>query len=129
MGAITYHGEEDNPSHSYLVRTYGLEQFGLPELATYMSDQADADAVFHALLNVGLYMVEGGSSLQISSGMTADFRGRTYLFTQPQEDRAGVHKPYGGFSVGGGLGTPQWPSCLSPTNTNAAPRSFATTRG
>jgi hypothetical protein len=95
IGAVTYERDGEGQARRYLMRTYGLEQFGLPELAIYMADQAEADDHFHTLLNVALYMVEGGPSLQLSAGHTAEFLKRTYLFTDPTAEGPEFASPTG----------------------------------
>ncbi len=88
VGVVTLNLAEDEPHERYLMRTYGMEQFGLPDLGTYMDDRSTADSVYHMLLNLCLYVVEGGSAMQIGPGHRADFNGSTFLFTAP--DQAGV---------------------------------------
>jgi hypothetical protein len=83
IGVVTYEREGEGAARSYLMRTYGLEQFGLPELAIYMASRSLADDTYHILLNVALYMVEGGPSLQMSTGHNVEFLNHTYLFTDP----------------------------------------------
>ena len=83
VGVVTYEREGEGQARRFLMRTYGMEQFGLPELGSYLADRAQADETYHTLLNVGLYMVEGGPSLQMSAGHTVEFLKRTYLFTDP----------------------------------------------
>jgi hypothetical protein len=94
VGVVTF-SAEGNGSKRYLMRTYGMEQFGQPELAIYFGDQANADGVYHTLLNVGLYLIEAGPGLQIGPGHTAEFMRRTYLFTEPQEDTPELSGPTG----------------------------------
>jgi hypothetical protein len=86
VGVVTYNREERGEAGRYLLRTYGMEQFGKPELALYLDDQSTADAAYDTLLNVGLYLIEGGARLHMEAGHTADYRGRTYLFTNPPGD-------------------------------------------
>ena len=94
VGVVTFSGE-GNGSKRYLMRTYGMEQFGRPDLATYFSDQANADGVYHTLLNVGLYLIEGGPGLEIGPGHTAEFMRHTYLFTEPESDTPELSGPTG----------------------------------
>ncbi len=82
VGVVTFRRENEGPAHQYLMRTYGMEQFGLPELAVYMSDRSAADDCYHLLLNIGLYLIEGGPSLKMGAGHTAEFKKSTYLFTE-----------------------------------------------
>jgi hypothetical protein len=86
VGVVTYSRDEAGEQGRYLMRTYGMEQFGLPELALYLNDRANADKTYHVLLNVALYMIEGGSSLKLEAGHRADFGGRTYLLTDPASE-------------------------------------------
>lgn len=97
VGVVTFPiGEsEDGEAQRYLMRTYGMEQMGLPELGIYIEDRSTADEVYHLLLNVGLYIVEGGEQLQIDAGHRAEFLGRTYLFTDPEEQGFQFASPTG----------------------------------
>lgn len=81
VGVVTFDLAEDEPHERYLMRTYGMAQFDLPDLGMYNSDRSLADEVYHTLLNLCLYVVEGGDEMQIGSGHRADFNGSTYLFT------------------------------------------------
>jgi Domain of unknown function (DUF4261) len=92
VGVVTFAGEGDG-SKRYLMRTYGMDQLDRPDLAAYFSDQANADAVYDILLNVGLYLVESSPSLEISPGHTAEFKNRTYLFTEPESNIAELTGP------------------------------------
>lgn len=83
IGVVTYNREEAGEQGRYLMRTYGMDQLDLPELALYLNDRADADKTYHVLLNVALYMLENTPRLQLEAGHTADFGNRTYLFTDP----------------------------------------------
>lgn len=94
VGAITFSTREGEPG-PFFMRTYGMEQFALPELGIYYSDQSAADSIYHLLLNVGLYMVEGGPSLKIEPGQTAEFLKRSYLFTLPTGTRPEFSSPSG----------------------------------
>ncbi|MFL5735042.1 MAG: DUF4261 domain-containing protein [Chloroflexia bacterium] len=94
VGAVTFAGEGTG-SKSYLMRTYGMEQFRQPELAMYFGDQAGADEVYNTLLNIGLYLVENSSRLQIEPGHTAEFKRRTYLFTLPETEAPELEGPTG----------------------------------
>lgn len=95
VGVVTFLRDAEGSSRRYLMRTYGMEQFGKPELAMYMRDRADADAVYHTLLNICLYIIESGPSLQLTSGHTAEFRAHTYLFTEPAAGDAQLQSPTG----------------------------------
>src|SRR5205814_4646618 len=77
VGVVTFLQDDLGPSQRYLMRTYGMEQFGLPELAMHFGDQSHADATYHTLLNVGLYLIESGTRLNIGPGHTAEFKGHT----------------------------------------------------
>jgi hypothetical protein len=94
VGAISFSATEGAPGR-FFMRTYGMEQFDLPELGMYYSDQSAADAIYHLLVNVGLYMVEGGPSLQIEPGQTAEFLKKSYLFTLPSESGPEFQAPNG----------------------------------
>ncbi|HKP54628.1 MAG TPA: hypothetical protein VJ183_18480 [Chloroflexia bacterium] len=97
VGVVTFGiGEEteDEPQR-YLMRTYGMEQMALPELGIYITDRSAADEVYDTLLNIGLYLVEGGEKLQIGPGHRAEFRGHTYLFTDPDQEGFEFASPTG----------------------------------
>lgn len=95
VGAVTFHLDDVAASRPYLVRSYGMEQLGLPELCIYLQDRSLADAVYHTLMNICLYIVESGSSLQIKSGDHVDFNNSTYLFTEPGLDMDALDSPTG----------------------------------
>jgi hypothetical protein len=84
VGAVTFSPDEEMMGR-YLMRTYGMEQLALPELATYIRDRVAADDAYHALMNICLYMIEGRDKHQMSAGDRVDFNGRTYLFTEPPD--------------------------------------------
>lgn len=93
VGVVTYEREDEGPARQYLMRTYGMEQFDLPELAFYMPDRTAADEVYHVLINVGLYMVEGLPNLKLEPGHTVEFLKRTYLLTEPKSDEQEFASP------------------------------------
>jgi hypothetical protein len=97
VGVVTFGvGESvDGSPQRYLMRTYGMEQLGLPELGIYVTDRSAADEVYDTLLNVGLYIVEGGEKLQIGPGHRVEFRGHAYLFTDPDEKDIEFSRPTG----------------------------------
>ncbi len=97
VGVVTFvmGDETDGEPQRYLMRTYGMEQMALPELGIYVTDRSTADEVYHTLLNVGLYLVEGGEKLQIGPGHRAEFRGHTYLFTDPDQQGFEFANPTG----------------------------------
>lgn len=95
VGVVTFNATVVEPHERYLMRTYGMEQFGRPELGIYTQDRTAADSVYHTLMNVCLYIVETGQRLDIGPGHRAEFGGRTYLFTQPDE-----HNPHFGSPTG-----------------------------
>ncbi len=97
VGVVTYTRESEGPSRRYLLRTYGLEQFDLPELAIYMSDLSAPDACYHILLNIGLYMIESGPNMRMAPGHTAEFLKQTYLFTEPGSNDPEFASPTGLF--------------------------------
>ena len=83
-GVVTYKaGNEESGREGYLLRTYGMDQCGLPDLAIYIRDRTQADNAYHVLLNVGLYLLQGRPSLQVGIGDRVEFRDRTYLLTDP----------------------------------------------
>jgi hypothetical protein len=83
-GVVTYSAStEEGGREGYLLRTYGMDQSNLPELAIYKKERGMADAAYHILLNVGLYLVQGRPSLQVGVGDRLEFRERTYLLTDP----------------------------------------------
>ena len=95
IGVVTFlHGEEGSPRR-FLMRTYGMEQFALPELALYMRDQSEADDAYHTLMNVCLYIIESGPGVQITSGHNAEFRQHTYLFSDPGPNEPELAAPNG----------------------------------
>src|SRR5262249_44971955 len=97
VGAVTFSRDNEGPARQYLMRTYGLEQFVLPDLAIYMKDRSEADDHYHLLINVGLYMIEGGPSLKMDVGHTVEFKNRTYLFTEPTSQDPEFASPKGLF--------------------------------
>jgi hypothetical protein len=84
-GVVTYKASNEQGSRreGYLLRTYGMDQSSLPELAIFIEDRAQADAAYHILMNVSLYLVQGLPSMQIGVGDRVEFRDRTYLLTDP----------------------------------------------
>jgi len=81
---VTYRsGGEQGGHEGYLLRTYGMDQCNLPELAILIQDRALADAAYHVLINVCLYLVQDRLSLQLGVGDRVEFRERTYLLTDP----------------------------------------------
>ena len=74
---------EESGREGYLLRTYGMDQCSLPDLAIYIKDRTQPDTAYHILLNVGLYLVQGRPSLQVGIGDRVEFRDRTYLLTDP----------------------------------------------
>jgi hypothetical protein len=80
VGAVTFPLDEER----YLMRTYGMEQMDLPDLAMYMHDRSHADEVYHVLINTCLYMVENRRQT-LGPGHRVDFKERTYLLTEPSE--------------------------------------------
>jgi len=96
-GVVTFPigADEEGEAQRYLMRTYGMEQLALPELGIYIEDRSEADDVYHLLLNVGLYIVEGGEKLQIGAGHRAEYLGRMYLFTDPEEEGFEFSSPTG----------------------------------
>jgi hypothetical protein len=46
-------------------------------------------------MNICLYIVETGSRLDIGPGHRAEFHGRTYLFTEPDQDDHQFGSPTG----------------------------------
>lgn len=97
VGVVTFGmGESvDGSPQRYLMRTYGLEQLGVQELGVYITDRSIADDVYDVLLNFGLYLVEGGAKLQVALGHRAEFRGQTYLFTDPDQQGVEFASPTG----------------------------------
>jgi hypothetical protein len=83
-GVVTYRaGNQEGGREGYLLRTYGMDQCSLPELAIFIPDRAQADDAYHILINVCLYLVQGRPSMQIGVGDRVEFRERTYLLTDP----------------------------------------------
>lgn len=85
VGVVTFNATEVEPHERYLLRTYGMEQFGRPEIGIYIQDRGMTDSVYHTLMNICLYIVETSPRLDIGPGHRADFNGRTYLFTEPDQ--------------------------------------------
>jgi len=84
-GVVTYKAsnQEGSGREGYLLRTYGMDQCSLPEMAIYIPDRTRADAAYHILINVGLYLVQGRPSMQVGVGDRVEFRERIYLLTDP----------------------------------------------
>jgi hypothetical protein len=95
VGVVTFNATEVEPHERYLMRTYGMEQFGRPEIGIYTQDRSIADTVYHTLMNICLYIVETGPRLDIGPGHRADFNGRTYLFTEPDQSGHQFGSPTG----------------------------------
>jgi hypothetical protein len=87
VGAVTFDAG-DEAVRRYLMRTYGMEQFGRQDLGIYLADRTGADDTYHLLMNICLYLMESGPSLHIEAGHTAEFNRHTYLFTTPEEQEA-----------------------------------------
>ena len=81
VGAVTFPLDQGR----YLMRTYGMDQMRLPDLAMYMHDRSHADEVYHVLINTCLYMVENRRRQTLGPGHRVDFKERTYLLTEPSE--------------------------------------------
>lgn len=95
-GVVTYSASnEEAGREGYLLRTYGMDQSILPELAIYIPERDQADIAYHILLNVGLYLVQGRPSLQVGIGDRVEFRDRTYLLTDPGYDTQEFASPTG----------------------------------
>jgi hypothetical protein len=82
-GVVTYSMGESAAGNEFLMRTYGMDQVNLPELAMYMSDRRLADDVYHALINTCLYQVQGRPALHLGVGDRVEFRGRMLLLSDP----------------------------------------------
>jgi len=82
-GAVTFNMEDDAAAQPYFLRTYGMEQLALPELGIFMPDRLLADEAYHTLINIALYVVESSPTLEIEAGHRTEFKGRTYLLTDP----------------------------------------------
>jgi hypothetical protein len=83
-GVVTYSAAgEESGRDGFLLRTYGMDQSNLPELAIYIRERAQADAAYHILLNVALYLVQEQPSMKVGIGDRVEFRERTYLLTDP----------------------------------------------
>ena len=95
VGVVTFNATEVEPHERYLMRTYGMEQFGRPEIGIFTEDRTTADIVYHTLMNICLYIVETGQRLDIGPGHRADFNGRTYLFTEPDQEDYQFASPTG----------------------------------
>jgi hypothetical protein len=86
-GVVTYSaGNEESGREGFLLRTYGMDQSNLPELAIYIRERAKADTAYHILLNVGLYLVQGRPAMKVGVGDRVEFRERTYLLTDAGSD-------------------------------------------
>ena len=86
-GAVTFNMDDEAAPQPYFMRTYGMEQLALPELGIYMPDRLMADEAYHTLINIALYVVENNPTLKIEPGHRTEFKGHTYLLTDP--DMAG----------------------------------------
>lgn len=95
VGVVTFNAAEVEGHERYLMRTYGMEQFGREEIGLYIQDRSAADTVYHTLMNICLYIVEAGPRLDIGPGHRADFNGRTYLFTAPGQEGYQFGSPTG----------------------------------
>jgi hypothetical protein len=83
-GVITYSASnEQGAREGFLLRTYGMDQCSLPELAIFIPNRARADAAYHILINVCLHLVQSRLSVQVGVGDRIEFRERTYLLTDP----------------------------------------------
>jgi hypothetical protein len=83
-GVITYSASnEQGAREGFLLRTYGMDQCSLPELAIFIPNRTQADAAYHILINVCLYLVQSGPMQQVGIGDRIEFRERTYLLTDP----------------------------------------------
>lgn len=81
-GVVTYRASSrEGGREGYLLRTYGMDQCAMPELAMFIRERAQADHAYHVLINVCLYLVQGRPSLQVGVGDRVEFRERTYLLT------------------------------------------------
>ncbi|MDQ3930291.1 MAG: hypothetical protein M3328_14230, partial [Chloroflexota bacterium] len=47
VGVVTFNAAEIELHERYLMRTYGMEQFGRPEIGIYITDRGMADTVYH----------------------------------------------------------------------------------
>jgi hypothetical protein len=75
--------EDEAAPQPYFMRTYGMEQLSLPELGIYLPDRLLADEAYHTLINIALYVVESSPTLKIEAGHRTEFKGHTYLLTNP----------------------------------------------
>jgi hypothetical protein len=85
-GVVTFSLGETGGISRYLLRTYGMDQSALPEVAIYIADRMQADDAYHTLMNVALYLVQNRPTVQLGVGDRVDFAGRTYLLTDPDSD-------------------------------------------
>jgi hypothetical protein len=89
VGALTFPvGEKDQEPDRYIVRTYGMSQMRLPDLAMTIPRLEEADNAYHVLLNVCLYMAEDVAGEELGAGDRIDFSGRTYLLAEPHREMA-----------------------------------------
>lgn len=82
-GAITFVLGENEEIPRYILRVFGMDQVGLPEVATYIKDRAQADEAYHVLMNVCLYFVQSRFNFSLGIGDRVEFGGHTYLLTDP----------------------------------------------
>lgn len=82
-GALTFVLGENEEIPRYLLRTYGMEQCNLPEVAMYLRDRSLADDAYHILMNVCLYFVQSRENFSLGIGDRVEFNGHTYLLTDP----------------------------------------------
>lgn len=82
-GAVTFSLGEEAGVPRFLLRTYGLDQSNLPEVAMYIRDRALADEAYHTLMNVALYFVQSRVNFSLGVGDRVEFLHHTYLLTDP----------------------------------------------
>ncbi|MEO5953224.1 MAG: hypothetical protein ABIQ44_12230 [Chloroflexia bacterium] len=85
-GAITFVLGENEEIPRYILRVFGMDQCGLPEVAIYIKSRSQADDAYHVLMNVCLYFVQSRLNFSLSVGDRVEFGGHTYLLTDPGVD-------------------------------------------
>jgi hypothetical protein len=82
-GVVTFGMGDAGAPGRYLMRTYGMDQCLLPELAIYLKDRELADAAYHTLINTCLHLVQSRTQQSLGVGDRVEFNNRTFLLTDP----------------------------------------------
>lgn len=83
-GVVTFRASQEQMGREgYLLRTYGMDQSNLPELAMHIADRTLADDAYHILMNIGLYFVQARANPPLGIGARVEFKDHAYLLTDP----------------------------------------------